>query len=375
MQSSLRLAALFATGVSFGSMAIAATPLSGTVTATAAQALTGTQVATVSGAGATNTSVNPLSVADVSVARFDTSTAILVGARATLNTAVTTTNSVVGTFGANANRALTGNASLTGTVSGAGLNFSSGPVVAAATCSGGNCVNQGQLLNTNGTISGTQTVANLANVAGPGNVVFTRSAAGTTRITNGAAATTPVGTSTGRFTFGGATQANNLYSITYDFLNFANPSFSSAIDDNALTLNFGNVLINSAPVTFNLFLTNFGNVNSADLALNSIVPTNAMSAFSTSLATFSNLAGGASVGYSATFAPTMLGAASQFFTLNFADNAGSGSVGGKNYQLVIEASGVGVGIPEPATWAMFIIGFGAIGVSQRRRAARRTVAA
>ena len=40
-----------------------------------------------------------------------------------------------------------------------------------------------------------------------------------------------------------------------------------------------------------------------------------------------------------------------------------------NYQLQVslEAPGVTGAVPEPATWAMMLIGFGAIGVSLRRR--------
>jgi hypothetical protein len=47
------------------------------------------------------------------------------------------------------------------------------------------------------------------------------------------------------------------------------------------------------------------------------------------------------------------------------------TVGYKPYNLYIDASGISRGVPEPATWAMMIIGFGAVGTSVRRRRSLR----
>ncbi len=47
-----------------------------------------------------------------------------------------------------------------------------------------------------------------------------------------------------------------------------------------------------------------------------------------------------------------------------------------NYSAALPvASGMISAVPEPATWAMMIIGFGAIGAAMRRRAATRTTVA
>jgi hypothetical protein len=39
----------------------------------------------------------------------------------------------------------------------------------------------------------------------------------------------------------------------------------------------------------------------------------------------------------------------------------------KNYDLVSLAIPVNNGVPEPATWAMMLVGFGGIGMAMRRR--------
>lgn len=43
------------------------------------------------------------------------------------------------------------------------------------------------------------------------------------------------------------------------------------------------------------------------------------------------------------------------------------TVGYKPYNLYIDASGTSLGVPEPSTWAMLIVGFGLTGSAVRRR--------
>jgi hypothetical protein len=47
--------------------------------------------------------------------------------------------------------------------------------------------------------------------------------------------------------------------------------------------------------------------------------------------------------------------------------------GGTAGTIVFDDITLGLGLPEPATWAMMLLGFGAIGASLRRR--RRRIAA
>jgi hypothetical protein len=85
-----------------------------------------------------------------------------------------------------------------------------------------------------------------------------------------------------------------------------------------------------------------------------------------------NCAGGASGG------PTLGNSGTGSLTLNFADGTSSVSLDDfyVRYQSIFgpglddDESGVGVVVPEAATWMMMLTGFGAIGYATRRR--RRT---
>jgi hypothetical protein len=58
--------------------------------------------------------------------------------------------------------------------------------------------------------------------------------------------------------------------------------------------------------------------------------------------------------------PVTLGASSYLLTIN-GNNSGAGSLGGS---ITIRQA-----VPEPATWAMMLLGFGAVGFAMRRRRA------
>lgn len=377
MQNVFRLAATFAAGVSLSSMAMAATPLTTTITANPAQVTTAAQVATAAANNATTTTTtpSPVSLGAINVAKFDTTTGILVGATVGVNTSVATTASVKGTVpNAGANRRVTADVIATGVVSGTGFSFNSGDVAATKTCLStvGNpaCSNFTSASNA-GSIVGTQNIsnANLAAYAGAGNVTFNRTTTGSTKVTNGANATN--GIANGTFTVGDATAANNVYSVTYDYLNFANPSFSGTSNVPVLTLDFGKVERPNGPVTLNFSLFNIGNSNSAGLSLTSVVQSNPGSPFTSTVSPFVNLTGGSSNTYSVTLDVSQLGTFSNTATINLKDFA-PGGIGGKTYSLTINT--LATVLPEPGTWAMLIVGFGLVGFSQRRRAARTGVA-
>ena len=81
-----------------------------------------------------------------------------------------------------------------------------------------------------------------------------------------------------------------------------------------------------------------------------------------------NCAGGASNGVD------IGGSTSGTFTLNFTGNAGDITLSNLNTRIlsiagagnVTSATGITTAVPEPGTWALMLIGFGAMGVSLRR---------
>ena len=372
--SKMMLAMLGGAGMALPALAV--TPLTTTVTATQARFNTNLQTATVSTPSASFTAIGSSAGTTVNVAQFNTSTGILVGARATVNTSVFTTAQVGGSTGGTGGRTVTANVSQTGSVTIAGVTFNSVAQTVSRSCSGGNCANSpGNNSNTSttATISGTTAVpaANLAAYAGTGTIGFANTATGSTRVTTNANAAN--GTAQSFMTFGSTTAANNSYSIAYDYLNFANPSFNSSSTVTSNSLNFGTLLVNSGLATLNFSITNIGNINSAGLSLTSISRSTNNSQFTTSLSTFSNgLDGGFTTNYSMNFNPLAVGAVSDIFTFTFADFAPAGSVGGRTYTLTMNVAGdVFDPVPEPASWMTMLLGFGLVGAIARRRTVRQ----
>jgi hypothetical protein len=373
--------AKFVSGMAAVGMAgsvMAATPITITQNTTASQ-FTTIQTQSRNGVGTstfagTSTVVGPTLVP---ISRFDTTTGILVGARMSVNIPITlalTARGNVPTSGNN--RRVNVGSTVSGTVALAGASVTSTSFAVTERCDNDACLvpTAGNTTSSARTLSGSTAVsaANLALLAGagPGTVNFTTSVNATnTQIVNRSNVIT--GFADTRFTAGGTTAANNQYSVAYDYLNFANPSFSTGSTVTSSSLDFGTLLVNSGLATLNFSITNIGNINSAGLSLTSISRSTNNSQLTSTITTFSNgLDGGLSNTYSMTFDPLAVGAVSDIFTFNFIDFAPAGSVGARSYQLNLAISGnVFDPVPEPASWMFMLLGFGLVGAVARRRAA------
>lgn len=363
--------------VGMASAAMAATPITVTQTVNASQ-FTTTQQQLRNGPG-TSTFIGTISSTGptlVPISRFDTNTGILVGARMSVTLPFTMSVSATGTVPASGSgRTVDVTSGISGTVTLGGTSISTTSFAASPKCNSGDCLNQSSnnTATTTGTLSGTTAVAsgNLVNLAGTGagSVNFSTSVNNTnTQIINGSGVTT--GFANSAFVLGSTTTASNVYSVAYDYLNFANPSFSSSSTVTSSSLDFGTLAINSGLATLNFSITNIGNINTAGLSLTSISRSTNNSQFSSSVTTFTDgLDGGFTNNYSMTFDPLAVGAVNDIFTFNFIDFAPAGSVGARSYQLNLAVSGnVFDPVPEPSSWMMMMLGFGLVGAVARRRA-------
>lgn len=371
--SKLTIAALMLIGAGVAGKADAATPITVTQNTTAAQ-FTTTQVQSRNGPGTSSFAgtVSTTGPTLVPISRFDLNTGILVGARMSVTIPYTMSVSATGTIPASGSgRTVDVTSGISGSVSIAGTSISTTSFAASPKCNSGDCLNQSSnnTASTSGTLSGNATVAsaNLAALTGtsPGTVNFsTQVSNSNTQITNGSAVTT--GFATSQFVVGSTTQASNQYSVAYDYLNFANPSFSSASVVTTTTLDFGTLALNSGLATLNFSISNIGNINSAGLELYQInSPGNAL--FSSTISPFLNLAGGGTSAFTASFNPLNVGLFSGAYTFLFRDYA-PGGVGIRNYSLTMNVIGnVFDPVPEPANWMTMLLGFGLTGAIARRR--------
>jgi len=178
---------------------------------------------------------------------------------------------------------------------------------------------------------------------------------------------------------------NGAYSLNYEYMDHANASFSPLGNLDMLTLDFGTVAQNSAVGSQLFSLANLGDAYTVGLDLDGFAASGA-SPFSTNLAAFSDLAAGGQRDFLAYFDSSAQGTFSVDYVLTFSDaDVGAGL---KTSQLVLRMTGVvgppsggctgrvcGPGAspaPEPTTWAIMVLGFGAAGATLRRRPARNT---
>ena len=333
---------------------MAQTALSTTQTTTAAQFNT-TQSQTRVGLGA-STFIGTTSTTSptlVPISRFDTTTGILVGARISVNIPYTVSISALGTVPTSGNgRRVDVTSTVSGSVSLGGARVTSASLVGAPKCIAGDCGN----LSTNntdsasGTIVGNATVvtANLASLAGtgPGTVNFTsRVNATNTTVTNAENVTS--GTAFSQFMLGGTTASANQYSVTYDYLNFANPSFNTGSTVRTTSVNFGTRFIDSGIASQTVTLTNIGNINTAGLAVNSVTRSTNNSNFTTTLTPITNLAANSSQNFAVGLTPTTVGTHTESFTLNASDFA-PGGVGIRPYTLTVNATSTLINHASPS---------------------------
>jgi endonuclease I len=133
----------------------------------------------------------------------------------------------------------------------------------------------------------------------------------------------------------GANDANDVFNVSLSVLDHAIPSLASTLTTST-TLDFGNIALGSSvsPLSFSIFNLNAPSSFTAGLDLDSISGTNP--AFSTNLATFSNLAAGSSQGFTSSFNGTSLGTFQQTYTLTLSDENLSGATGNKTLTLTLK---------------------------------------
>jgi hypothetical protein len=347
----------------------AAVPLTSTVTVTPGVSTGSANSVTLLGGGTSSMS-GSTGVALVPISQFNPNSGILLGARLTATVPVSVTTVVTSTVPqTGSDRRATASTTYTGAVTSAGASIPGSAITSSVFCTAGNCANSpnnGTNVVT-GSISGNAAVASgsLGSYYGTGNVNVATAGSVDVSITNQARVTS--GTGTGTI----ARTAGSTYSLAYDYLNFAQPSFNGSTVQSALTIDFGTLVLNSGSSTINFTLYNIGNQNSAGFDVISVTPENGNPLFSTTLAPFTNsVAGGASRSFSATFDPNTLGGQIDKLRIIARDSAadvGNG-IGAREYVLELSLAGL-VALPDPATWMTMIAGFGLVGGVMRRRRA------
>lgn len=153
----------------------------------------------------------------------------------------------------------------------------------------------------------------------------------------------------------------------YSYIDFASPSFSDSDPSlRYMTLDFGNLGLNSNKQFQNFSISNIGDIHSAGVSLKSV--SSIGSGFSNPLDTFMNLDAGNTITSKIQFDTSKVGTFDQMFSFNFEDYV-PGGIGTRPYQLNLRAIGtvLAPSVPEPSTWAMMIAGFGLVGGAIRRR--------
>jgi hypothetical protein len=169
------------------------------------------------------------------------------------------------------------------------------------------------------------------------------------------------------------------YSLNYEYMDHANASFSPFFDLNTLTLDFGTVFQGGGLASKVASISNLGDLFTVGLDLDSIVASGP-SPFSLGLSPFTNLGPGGQNIFQIDLDSAATGVFAVDYVFNFSD--ADVGIGLKTSQLTLRLTGVvqsadaGCGTiracptsptPEPSTWAVMVLGFGAVGAAVRRR--------
>ena len=162
-------------------------------------------------------------------------------------------------------------------------------------------------------------------------------------------------------------QSNQQYSY-----NFVTTGPSSTITfagyDVPSGINVNNILLTSLGGSTNLLGTTF---SFSAAPCGSFAGQSGVGAFGTNNVFFAGVCGGSYDAFSQSFAST----AGASYTLSFL--VSNGTFGGDGLRVTASNAQLAGAVPEPGTWAMMLVGFGAMGVAlrRRRRVALATVAA
>lgn len=134
-----------------------------------------------------------------------------------------------------------------------------------------------------------------------------------------------------------ANDANDVITVNLNVLDHALPSFASPSQSLARTIDFGNVALGSlaTPATIDVFNLNAPSGFTAALDLDSVTPSGDTSAFTTNLASFTNLAAGGSQAFTSSFNVSARGSFLATYTLNLSDENLSGATN-KTLTLILK---------------------------------------
>jgi len=211
-------------------------------------------------------------------------------------------------------------------------------------------------------------------VAGSSSASYTVSANKTTQNGNGSPTITATYNRPG--TENPTLSNNAVQTLTYTYLLHAAPSFDADSNLMALTLDFGDVALNTTSfIDFSIFNRGIATDQvGLDFSIDDILASGNTAEFTTDLESFSRLEAGAGNDYKARFAATTLGATEAIYRLTFGDDATVGLAANRyRYSLDLRLIGRVVGeppvngVPEPGV--LVLLGIGLLGIGlQRKRA-------